>query len=247
MQLQTNSIKTLFKTKTKKHFNVHICVCVCVYIPIYRSRHINKMLNYLDDIEGEVSPSSCVDGLPNQPVNDEDTGFGTDNSQSTTPTLPPLTSGSELFGSLFTELNRKPDEIAVVANCSFAFKQQQQKVQGQEQDKEQGYQHQHHDEQHYLRRQQSFQYHQDNSNGVKSDDEVGVGGGNLSGRLLKRKKLECNHVELDNDDACSEDEFIRKIATVVADNKEATRIISVQTLNNSNNKFICNTNNHEPK
>lgn len=246
MQLQQIQLKLYLKPKLKS-ISMYIYVCVCVYIPIYRSRHINKMLNYLDDFEGEVSASpSCVDGLPNQPVNDEDTGFGTDNSQSTTPTLPSLTSGSELFGSLFTELNRKPNEIAVVANCSFAFKQQQ-KGQGQEQDKEQGYQHQHHDEQHYLRRQQqSFQYHQDNSNGIKSDDEVGVGA-SLSGRLLKRKKLECNHVELDNDDACSEDEFIRKIATVVADNKEATRIISVQTLNNSNNKFICNTNNHEPK
>lgn len=237
--ITTNSIKTLFKTKSKKHFNVHICVCVCVYIPIYRSRHVNKMLNYLDDIEGEVLLSSCVDGLLNQPVNDEDTGFGTDNSQSTTPTLPSLASGSDLFGSLFTELNRKPDEVAVVANSSFAFKQHK------AQEQEQGHQQQH-DEQHYLRKQQSFQYHQDNSNGVRSDDEIGVGG-SLSGRLLKRKKLECNHVELDNDDACSEDEFIRKIATVVADDKEATRIISVETLNNSNNKFICSNNNHEPK
>lgn len=217
-------------------------MCVCVYIPIYRSRHVNKMLNFLvDDIEGDVLASSCLDGLPNQPINDEDTGFGTDNSQSTTPTLPSLANGSELFGSLFTELTRKPDEVAVVANSSFAFKQQK------AQEQEQGYQqHQQHDEQHYLRKQQSFQYHQDNSNGVRSDDEIGVGG-SLSGRLLKRKKLECNQVELDNDDACSEDEFIRKIATVVADDKEATRIISVETLNNSNNKFICSNNNHEPK
>lgn len=200
------------------------------------------MLNFLvDDIEGDVLASSCLDGLPNQPINDEDTGFGTDNSQSTTPTLPSLANGSELFGSLFTELTRKPDEVAVVANSSFAFKQQK------AQEHEQGYQqHQQHDEQHYLRKQQSFQYHQDNSNGVRSDDEIGVGG-SLSGRLLKRKKLECNQVELDNDDACSEDEFIRKIATVVADDKEATRIISVETLNNSNNKFICSNNNHEPK
>lgn len=215
---------------------------MCVYIPIYRSRHVNKMLNFLvDDIEGDVLASSCLDGLPNQPINDEDTGFGTDNSQSTTPTLPSLANGSEIFGSLFTELTRKPDEVAVVANSSFAFKQQK------AQEQEQGYQqHQPHDEQHYLRKQQSFQYHQDNSNGVRSDDEIGVGG-SLSGRLLKRKKLECNQVELDNDDACSEDEFIRKIATVVADDKEATRIISVETLNNSNNKFICSNNNHEPK
>lgn len=221
---------------------MYIYVCVCVYIPIYRSRHVNKMLNFLvDDIEGDVLASSCLDALPNQPINDEDTGFGTDNSQSTTPTLPSLANGSELFGSLFTELTRKPDEVAVVANSSFAFKQQK------AQEQEQGYQqHQQHDEQHYLRKQQSFQYHQDNSNGVRSDDEIGVGG-SLSGRLLKRKKLECNQVELDNDDACSEDEFIRKIATVVADDKEATRIISVETLNNSNNKFICSTNNHEPK
>lgn len=242
MQLQQIQLKLIFKTKSKKHFNVHICVCVCVYIPIYRSRHVNKMLNFLvDDIEGDVLASSCLDGLPNQPINDEDTGFGTDNSQSTTPTLPSLANGSELFGSLFTELTRKPDEVAVVANSSFAFKQQK------AQEQEQGYQqHQQHDEQHYLRKQQSFQYHQDNSNGVRSDDEIGVGG-SLSGRLLKRKKLECNQVELDNDDACSEDEFIRKIATVVADDKEATRIISVETLNNSNNKFICSNNNHEPK
>lgn len=203
-----------------------------VYIYVYRSRHGNKMFSYLDDIEGELS-ASCA-GLTNQ-VNDDDTGFGTDNSQST-PTLPLLTNGSQYFRSLFTTTNQKTDGMAIAD--SFPFNQQ-------------GYQ-QHHQQQ-YLQKQRSFQYsgiqlqlHQENSIGVKSGEEL-VGEDSVNWKHLKRKKLECHHIELNNDDACSEDEFIRKIATVVADKNEVNCITSVETLINNNSKLVCSTNNHESK
>lgn len=176
--------------------------------------------------------ASSVDGLANQ-VNDEDTGFGTDNSQST-PTLLSMTNGSQLFGSLFTTINQKFEEVAITN--SFAIKHQ----------KQQGYQ-QHH-QLHHVQKQRSFQYtgiqlqlHQENSDEVRSGEKF------VGDKHLKRKKLECNHVEHDNDDACSEDEFIRKIATVAADKKEATRIVLVETLNNNNSKLWCSTNCHEAK
>lgn len=145
-----------------------------------------------------------------------------------------MTTGSELFGSLFTNINQKSEEVAITN--SFTFKQL----------KQQGYQ-QHH-QLHHVQKQQSFQYtgiqlqlYQESSDEVRSREEV------VGDKYLKRKKLEYNHLELDNNDDCSEDEFIRKIATVVADKKEATRIVLVETLNNNNSKLCCRTSNHEAK
>lgn len=207
---------------------MYVCICM-LYIYVCRSRHAKKMLNYLDDIEPDSS-ASYVKEMATATGSDEDTGFGTDNTQTTTTT----TIGSELFGGIFnTAIGHKVAEVAVTN----AFDLQQQK------------------QQHHYQQQQHQQFHYPGLL-LQLQQERGAGpaGGGRGGKHLKRKKLEYNQVELNNDDACSEDEFIRKIATVTADSQEAssdgdngskTRIISVETLSNNNKNNGSNIS--EPK
>lgn len=226
---------------------------MCVYVYVCRSRHAKKMLNYLDHIEPEAPAlSAYVNEMATATGSDEDTGFGTESTQTTTSTSTSATTttsiGSELFGGLFNiAMSHKDAEVA--APNTFASQQHHYQQQHQ----------QHHQQQHHQLNHQLQQFHYPGLLLQLHQEDGGGGGGRGGGKHLKRRKLECNQVELNNDDACSEDEFIRKIATVTADSQEAssqdasngsaTRIISVETVSNSNNKTttINNNNNGGPK
>ncbi|XP_022228444.2 homeotic protein female sterile isoform X6 [Drosophila obscura] len=157
-------------------------------IPVSRSRHTKKMLNaFLDDLDlansnSEESTASTSLSCSTTPSPDADTGLGNHNGTSR--------NSSDPFGGVF-----QATEAAVAAAVS-AFNVQHQQPLPQQQQQQ---------------LQQQFQYpgmgvqqqhqHQHQRNVARS-----------GGKHIKRKKLECNQLELDNDDACSEDEFIRKIA-----------------------------------
>lgn len=51
------------------------------------------------------------------------------------------------------------------------------------------------------------------------------------GHGIKRKKIETIEVDLDNDDACSEDAFIRKIASVASTNVSVESVATASAAN----------------